>query len=217
MGIRLDRRMIAALGFLVLVSSGGCAPGLARPYKAVECAITIPEAQAASDHVLDVTCVDAHRRTTRLGWMATTDNRITFRVDRVIKGDFQEPQVVLAWQETEWSDPRWSSLTIHWLREGRRFRLYGRGLWFGRLTGLKIAELDKARKWISSAIEVQVKRLRDERPEVRRDAAKTLGTYGADAHVAAAELERLFDDPEEDVRSAARQAVANLPAATTTP
>jgi len=217
MTVRMKRAAAAAFGVLGLAWCGGCAPWLARPYKPVGGRPFLDEVQAASAHVLDTTCVEANIRRSRLGWLATTKFRIRFRVDRVVKGDFREPAVALAWQETEWVGTRVEPSIVYWFREGRRFRLFAGGLCFGRLTGLKISELEEARKCMSRTIEHRVKLLGDERPEFRREAAKRLGAYGADAHGAVGDLEKLYDDPDEDVRAAARQAVRALRAATAKP
>lgn len=72
-------------------------------------------------------------------------------------------------------------------------------------------ELGKVGKEEKAAVEALIARLRDEEPEVRRVAVKELEAVGRPAAVKAVpDLEKLLDDPDPDVRAAAKRAWASL-------
>lgn len=207
-------KLIVAASMMLAAAALGVLVMLGRPYTPV--AGAAPEAQKESYYVFDTTCTNSDIKRNRYGWIEITRFNITLRVDRIVKGDFRDSEVVLAWQETDWVDPDvHDEVEKSWFQEGERFRLFARHRSFGRLWGLKISRLDEARKWVSRAVQFQVQRLQDEDSDIRLAAARTLAAYGADAHVAVPELQKLCTDPVKEVRSAACEALkAVRPSAT---
>lgn len=195
---------------LLLFPGCGCSVSSNRQFQHVEGAVTLRQAYLNSTTILDTTCTVADITSRQEGRSRLTTFKIDLQVTAIVKGQHEGKTIRLQWWKKERRDPRVAGSFASTWRKGSQWRLFFSETRNGQPHDPKVTPLDEGKRWATYHVEWNRKRLSDADPSVRIEAMKALMQYGTEAHVALPDIRPLMGDQVQQVREAARQALAAL-------